>query len=219
MKDFAIVLDDFSLIWLSRNIFLSEELAMKNDTTWEHSDNSEQDKQQAASSHGKLVGSRSKTPSPIPHSPSPLRSKTSALCSLLSALSSGSRRKTITHLRSLLSARLHGNQPRHLTKAHFLPFPFSLLPSAPSSFSKMKLPNQHTIRVLLVRKAWLTGQLEGGKQGKEIPSRLKNYLNAESNALTRVIDFTNMMFKYIPDKQMLQEILCQYEREAVGSEQ
>jgi hypothetical protein len=75
----------------------------------------------------------------------------------------------------------------------------------------MKLPNQHTLQVLLVRKAWITEQLEGGKRGKEIPSRLKHYLNAEHTALTRVIDFTSMMLEYIPDKQVLQDALCQYE--------
>jgi hypothetical protein len=46
---------------------------MRNDTTWEYSDNSEQNKQQAVRSPGKLAGSRSKT---------------SAHCSLLSAHSS-----------------------------------------------------------------------------------------------------------------------------------
>jgi hypothetical protein len=76
----------------------------------------------------------------------------------------------------------------------------------------MKLPSKHTIKVLLARKAWITGQLEGGKRGKEIPIRLKHYLNAEFTALTRVIDFTSMMLKYITDKQALQEILCQYEK-------
>jgi hypothetical protein len=45
---------------------------MRNDMTWELSDNSELDKQQSATSHGKLVGLRSKTPSPIPHPPSPI---------------------------------------------------------------------------------------------------------------------------------------------------
>jgi hypothetical protein len=65
--------------------------------------------------------------------------------------------------------------------------------------------------VLLARRAWITGQLEGGNQGKEIPVRLKHYLNAEHTALTRVIDFTDMMLKHIPDKQVLQEILCRYE--------
>jgi hypothetical protein len=64
--------------------------------------------------------------------------------------------------------------------------------------------------VLHLRKAWLSEQLESGK---EIPSRLKNYLCAEYTALPRAIDFLNMMFKYIPDKQVLQEILCQYEKE------
>jgi hypothetical protein len=44
---------------------------MKNDMTWECTDNSEINKQQAARSHGNLVGLRSKTPFPIPHSPSP----------------------------------------------------------------------------------------------------------------------------------------------------
>jgi hypothetical protein len=44
------------------------------DITWEYSDNSELNKQQAASSLGKLVGSRSKNPSSIIHHPSPCSS-------------------------------------------------------------------------------------------------------------------------------------------------
>jgi hypothetical protein len=48
--------------------FLSEGLAMKNDITWEHTDNSKRNKQQAARSPGNLVG---------------LRSKSTARCSLL----------------------------------------------------------------------------------------------------------------------------------------
>jgi hypothetical protein len=46
---------------------------MKNDTTWEYSNNSERNKQMKASSLGNLVGQRSKTPSPIPYTPSPLQ--------------------------------------------------------------------------------------------------------------------------------------------------
>jgi hypothetical protein len=81
----------------------------------------------------------------------------------------------------------------------------------------MKLPSKHTIKVLLARKAWITGQLEGGKRGKDIPVRLQHYLNAEHTALTRVIDFTSMMLEYIPDKQVLQDALYQYEKDVVGS--
>jgi hypothetical protein len=44
---------------------------MKNDTTWEYSDNSEINKQQATRSLGNLAGSRSKTP--VPRSPLPIR--------------------------------------------------------------------------------------------------------------------------------------------------
>jgi hypothetical protein len=68
------------------------------------------------------------------------------------------------------------------------------------------------MEVLLNRKAWLIEQIEQGKQNKALPWRKKNYLHAEFHALTRVIDFVNMMFKYIPDKQF-QEILCQYDKD------
>jgi ABC-type amino acid transport substrate-binding protein len=60
---------------------------MKNDMTWERSDNSEQNKQQAARPHGNLVGVQSKTPSSIIHHPS----------SISSGNLVGSRSKTIAH--------------------------------------------------------------------------------------------------------------------------
>jgi hypothetical protein len=41
--------------------------AMRNDTTWEHTDSSEREKEQATRSLGNLVGSQSKTPSSIIH--------------------------------------------------------------------------------------------------------------------------------------------------------
>jgi hypothetical protein len=192
---------------------------MKNDTTWEGTDNSEINKQQAASSPGTLAGSRSKNlvtcySLPVtckqqatrsPGKLARLQSKTSALCSLLPALLSGSRSKTPVPRSPLPVPNSSGKTP-----SSSIHNPSSITHN-PSSISKMKLPNSHTLQVLLTRKAWITRQLEGGKRGKEIPTRPKHYLNAEHTALTRVINFTEMMLEYIPDKELLQEVLCRYE--------
>jgi hypothetical protein len=179
-----------------------EDLAMKNDMSWEGTDSSEKNKQQAASSHGNLirlrnkapssiihnpssippgtiVGLRSKTPSPIPHSPSPLRSKIIAHCSLC-----------IAHLQGKL-ARLRSKTP----------VPRSLFP-VPNSQAKTLSPipiNSETIQTLLRRKDYLARKLVRLREGAV---EEKAWISREVNALTGVLDFIWLILKTVQYEQL-----------------
>jgi hypothetical protein len=163
---------------------------MKNDTTWEYTDNSEQKKQQAARSHGNLVGLQSKTPVPrspfpAPHSrsktPSPLRSKIIAHCSLC-----------IAHLQGKL-ARLRSKTPFHFSRRK-TPAHRSLLSAHPSFPIR-----EETILTLLRRKDYLVRKLVILREGAV---EEKAWIYREVNALTGVLDFIWLILKTVHYEQL-----------------
>jgi hypothetical protein len=129
---------------------------MKNDITWERTDNSEQD-----SSPGKLAGLQSKT---FPHS------------SFLIPHSPGT---------------LESPQSKAPTWRLF-------------EETSVKLPSKGTMITLHRLKDWLDEELAQEKKSSK-GSRL-HILRAELRAITRVINYINMTYTYIP-KEHIKEIL------------